>query len=98
MWKLVMYPSTGAIPNVAWGKGPGILTPEERGRLRALASCVAEIAAAPVHAEKKILWRRHNDLERPRPMLLVFPEDGWKDILPVAEAVTVKDPFWGQYE
>jgi len=98
MWKLMMYPSTGAIPNVAWGKEPGILTPEERVHLRALASRVAEIAAAPVYAEKKTLWRRHNDLERPRPMLLVFPEDGWTDVLPVASTVTVKDPFWGQYE
>jgi len=48
--------------------------------LRELARRVAEIAALPEQAEKAELWARHNDLEKTRPMVLVFPEGSWSEL------------------
>ncbi|HUV38719.1 MAG TPA: hypothetical protein VMY39_03855, partial [Planctomycetota bacterium] len=50
--------------------------------LRDLAKRVAEIVALPVQAERRALWKRHNALERVRPMILVFPEGSWRELLP----------------
>ena len=53
----------------------------DRAILRDLAERVAEIASLPVQAERRELWRMHNDLEPVRPMILVFPEGGWEELL-----------------
>ncbi len=57
-------------------------TTGDRRRLRDLANRVAEIAALPVMAERREMWRRHNALRRVRPMILVFPEGSWRELLP----------------
>ncbi|MBI3922703.1 MAG: hypothetical protein HY318_14875 [Armatimonadetes bacterium] len=44
---------------------------KEKMVLRNLAKQLAEIAALPIQEEKKELWRRHNRLERVRPMILL---------------------------
>lgn len=59
-----------------------MLTPEERVLLRDLARKVAEIAELPIMAERRRMWTRHNGLERVRPMVLIFPEGSWGEILP----------------
>ncbi|MHB1318185.1 MAG: uroporphyrinogen decarboxylase/cobalamine-independent methonine synthase family protein, partial [Anaerolineae bacterium] len=43
---------------------------------------VSEIGHLPVMAERREAWARHNALERVRPMLLVFPEGAWRELLP----------------
>jgi len=68
-------PQKTASPEAAVG-------PKERTLLRELARRVAEIAALPVMAERRQLWMRHNRLERARPMILVFPESAWCELLP----------------
>ena len=55
---------------------------KDREVLRDLAKRVAEIVALPVQAERRALWKRHNALERVRPMILVFPEGSWRELLP----------------
>jgi hypothetical protein len=50
--------------------------------LRDLARQVREIAQLPIMAERRELWRRHNRLERVRPLVLVFPEGSWRELLP----------------
>ena len=55
---------------------------DERALLRELARRVAEIAAQPVMAERRRLWRKHNRLQNVRPMILVFPEGSWSELLP----------------
>jgi len=50
--------------------------------LRDLAKRVAEIAALPVMAERREQWYRHNALEPGPPMMLVFPEGAWQELLP----------------
>jgi|YNPNPStandDraft_1061719.scaffolds.fasta_scaffold08852_2 hypothetical protein len=93
----LLHPTAGYILDVARGAPPGPLSPRERERLRDLARQVAAIAAQPQQAEKRQLWYRHNRLEKVRPMLLVFPEDSWAEILP-EETLELSDPFWRQWE
>ncbi|MCX5672995.1 MAG: hypothetical protein NTU94_16890 [Planctomycetota bacterium] len=57
---------------------------KERRLLRDLARQVADVAALPVMAERRELWKRHNSLRPARPMILVFPEGSWRELLPDA--------------
>jgi hypothetical protein len=50
--------------------------------LRDLAKRVAEIASLPVMAERRAMWYKHNRLQRVRPLILVFPEGSWRELLP----------------
>ncbi len=59
-----------------------MMTTAERTILRELAQRVAEIAELPVMAERRALWTRHNSLRACRPMILVFPEGSWRELLP----------------
>jgi hypothetical protein len=84
------------------------LSPSEREVLRGLAAKVAELAVRPVEDEKKILWRRLNDLEGTRPLVFCDPENGWNEIITqgqilcekplfrVWEMYLRKEIFWGQ--
>ena len=55
---------------------------KDRTILRNLAARVAEIAALPIMEKRRETWKKHNKLERVRPMLLVFPNVLWRDLLP----------------
>lgn len=59
----------------------------DRSVLRELAKEVAEAASRPEMAERRAMWTRHNRLERVRPMILVFPEGSWRELLPDASLV-----------
>lgn len=59
--------------------------------LRELANKVAEIGNAPVQKERAELWRRHNDLQPGRPLVLIFPEGAWREMLTDKE-LTCQDP------
>ena len=50
--------------------------------LRELARRVAEIGHHPYQAERREMWRRHNGLRKTKPMVLIFPEGAWGEILP----------------
>ena len=54
----------------------------DRRMLRDLATRVAEVAALPIQAERRRLWTLHNDLKTTQPLLLVFPEGAWEELLP----------------
>ncbi len=54
----------------------------DRAVLRHLAQRVAEIAASDENNARWELWRRHNSLERVRPLVRVSPEGAWIEILP----------------
>ena len=55
---------------------------QDKQILRDLAKQVAEVASLPVMAERRTMWKRHNALQRVRPMILVFPEGSWGELLP----------------
>lgn len=63
------------------------LSASDRTTLRELCRRVADIAAQPCQQERAELWRRHNDLERVRPLVLVFPEGSWRELLPDSRLV-----------
>jgi len=92
-----LSPTAGYILNVGHGAAPGPIDKAGRELLRALSTRVLEIAALPCQAEKRSLWYCHSKLEPVRPLLLVFPEDSWEEILP-ADRLTLADPFWRQWE
>jgi hypothetical protein len=54
---------------------------EDKEVLRELAKEVAEIAARPIMQERRVLWIKHNKLERTRPVILCDPENGWNEII-----------------
>ena len=58
------------------------MTQHDRTILRDLAMKVAEIAHLPIQAQRIERWKRHNSLKSTQPMLLVFPEGAWRELLP----------------
>lgn len=50
--------------------------------IRELAKQVAAIAELPIMSEMREMWKRHHGLERVRPMVLVFPERSWQELIP----------------
>jgi len=55
---------------------------KDRIIVRDLAKQVAEAAEMPIMAERKEIWKRHHSLERVRPMILIFPENSWRELIP----------------
>ena len=74
MPSVLTQPETGAPPS-----------PAELTVLRNLTRKVAEIAAQPIQAERVRRWTAHNDLQPGRPLVLVFPEGAWRELLPDTE-------------
>ncbi len=56
---------------------------KNRQIIRELAKQVADVAALPIQAERRQLWTKHNSLQHGRPLILVFPEGSWSELLPV---------------
>ncbi|MFO7907906.1 MAG: hypothetical protein R6U98_35005 [Pirellulaceae bacterium] len=69
----------------------------DRRLLRDLAKRVRDIAALPVMEERRELWKRHNALDPVRPMILVFPEGSWVELLP-GSALECEDERARRYE
>jgi hypothetical protein len=65
--------------------------------LRRLAARVAELAARPLEAAKRDLWRRHNRLEPTRPLIVCDPENGWHEII-TPETLECQDPLAREWE
>jgi hypothetical protein len=59
-----------------------VISSYDRAVLRAAASRVAEIAALPQMAERREKWFAHNSLQSSRPMMLIFPEGSWEELIP----------------
>ncbi len=78
-WSPWQWENCGLAPRTAFEEG---VSPADRAYLRELARQVAEIAHLPIMEERRAMWRRHNRLERMRPMVLVFPEGAWRELLP----------------
>jgi hypothetical protein len=64
----------------------------DRTILRDLAKEVADIAADPIMAARKRAWIEHNSLRSTQPMMLIFPEGAWTELLPkTAETLRCHD-------
>lgn len=75
-------------------------TAGETRTLRELARRKAEILASPAVGERTRLWKMHNALLQERPMLLVFPEGSWSELIASSEALQCRcsDPLLRQIE
>lgn len=71
--------NVGLAPRAAFECG---ISATDRALLRDLARKVSDIGHLPVMGERRALWKRHNAMERVRPMVLVFPEGAWRELLP----------------
>jgi len=78
---------------------PGVLSTPENEHLRALAARWRDLCADAVDRNAALaeLWRRHNGLQTMRPLILVFPEGSWNEIVPEQDLI-IKDRFWRAYE
>ena len=54
----------------------------DRDLLRGLARQVAEVASLPIMADRRRRWISHNSLRSTEPMMLIFPEGSWEELLP----------------
>ncbi|MCW3489991.1 uroporphyrinogen decarboxylase/cobalamine-independent methonine synthase family protein [Dethiobacter alkaliphilus] len=84
------------------------ITTEEKQILKGLAAKVAELAARPGEQKKANLWKKHNALERTRPLIFSDPENGWNEIITeeqmqcqnevarLWEVTLRKDIFWAE--
>lgn len=73
------------------------ITTPDRLYLRGLAQRVKDISQKPRQGVTRDLWIRHNKLEPVRPMYIIYPEDGWIDLLG-PEHLRLESPFWRNYE
>ena len=75
-------------------------TADETRMLRELARRKAGILADPAITERIRLWKTHNALAQERPMLLVFPEGGWQDLIASDDSLRCRcsDPFLREIE
>ncbi len=71
------------------------ISAKDREVLRSLASQVAEIASLDVHQQKAELWRKVNDLESERPMVLAF-EVCWNEMNVDDELTCVCEHPWAR--
>ena len=94
--ELKFYPTAGFAPMHGQAEVSPLSNPEKT-ILRELAKNVAEIAAHPEQETKRNLWYAHNRLEKTRPLVLLFPENSWDQILG-PDTLQVKSPFWKQWE
>ena len=69
----------------------------DRDTLRQLASRVAEAAALPVQQQRAALVKDLNELHPRRPVVLAFPEGGWRDLVP-DDTLRCSDPLLRQWE
>jgi len=84
------------------------VTPSDREVLRHLAERIAEIASSSKMQNSRELWKRHNSLERTRPIVFCDPENGWSEIITEAQMRCTgklarrwemdlrKEIFWGE--
>jgi hypothetical protein len=64
--------------------------------LRELAKRYADIAAKPIQEERRDLWRRHNSLERTRPLIYVRWLAAWHEA--PQSKLACQDPFYQGHE
>lgn len=66
-------------------------------RLREIAKRVRELAGDPIQDEKRDLWRRHNSLERTRPLIYVRAF-AWREVVSPSIDHVCTDPLYAAME
>ncbi|MGC9003276.1 MAG: hypothetical protein ACP5KZ_01025 [bacterium] len=74
------------------GIGLGGFPERDKLIIRDLALRVAEIARHPQQELMAKIWKEHNSLKRIRPLVLIFPEGSWRELIPW-ESLSCSDDF-----
>ncbi len=84
------------------------ITNDDKDILKNLAEKVAEISSGSEMKEKRELWKKHNALEKTRPLIFCDPENGWNEIITETQMKCTgtlarrwemdlrKEIFWGE--
>ena len=73
------------------------VTQGDRDVLRGLAARQAQIALLDVQQERISLWGQFNQLRPARPMVLSYPEGGWRELIPESQ-LECNDPLLRAWE
>ena len=92
-----LNPGCGYIADMGASAMPDPISHEDVQYLRELSRRVSEVAEKPIQETRRKLWYAHNALEETRPVFILYPEDGWRDLIP-EEELRLKSPFWRNYE
>lgn len=68
------------------------ISSRDRTIMTDLAKRVAEIGHDPQQAANREIWKKHNALHRVKPMVLVFPEGSWCELLPHEKVLQCENP------
>jgi|GEM_PF-1596794 len=72
------------------------ITEKDKRIIQDLAKRLFELAELPGEKKKAEMWYAHNSLKRVRPMILIFPEGAWRELITEKDLLT-EDPFcWEQ--
>ena len=85
------------LEDLAAHDAPESLGEKDRAYIRDLALKVKEIGSRPEERSKIGLWKLHNSLKTNRPIVIVFPEGAWDELLP-QKAMRLEDPYWREWE
>lgn len=75
-----------------------IYSENDRNVLRDLAKRVAEIADDLSMDKRRKMWVEHNSLRSKYPMMLIFPEGSWGEIMPEKSLTCTGDARWVEAE
>ena len=92
-----LHPTAGFIVNMGYQGVPEPISESDRDYLRSLASQVAEIAMRPEQAQRRKMWTDHNELRSKRPLFVLYPEDGWVDLIG-PDDLRMQSPIWRDCE
>ncbi len=65
--------------------------------LRELAEKVAEVAVRPEQNNRRQMWYKHNALQPTKPLVLIYPENSWGELLPESQ-LQCQDPLLRGWE
>jgi hypothetical protein len=77
----MQHPEASIIVHTSLGHPDPHIPQPDRAILRRLAGELAALAARPIEAEKRDLWRKHNALQPTRPLVFCDPENSWNEII-----------------
>ncbi|MBN2013304.1 hypothetical protein JW960_28495 [candidate division KSB1 bacterium] len=64
---------------------------KDRRKIRDLAKIVKEISQYPMMQDRTKQWKAHNSLKSRQPLVLVFPEGSWRELLPASNLTCEAD-------
>jgi hypothetical protein len=97
MYRIRQHPRAGALPILHPDAKVAEPSVTDRTLLRNLANLMVEATAARDNPSLKKEWIRHNKLIKGQPMILVYPEDAWFEMLS-PDTLQCESEYWQVWE